>query len=80
MKPCFVVLGEPGRQFLGVHVTIDGAVHAAAGHGAFAMPSGAAAHVDSVAAWLQLQSFISLRCADGEDPCGMTIERHAIML
>lgn len=80
MKHCYIVLREPGREFLGIHLTIDGAVHAAAGLGANGMPNGDALYVDSVSAWFKRHHTISLRCADGEDHHGITIERHVVVL
>lgn len=80
MKRCFIVLAEPGSRFLGVHHTIDGAVHYAAGLGAATMPNGRPITVDDVAEWMKEESAILLGCPPFEDFESIQIERHAIMV
>lgn len=80
MKRYFIVLAEPGGRFLGVHHTIDGAVHYAAGLGAATMPNGRPITVDDVAEWMKDESAILLGCLPFEDFESIQIERHAIMV
>ena len=80
MKSCFVVLAEPGDRFLGVHHTISGAVHNAAGLGAATMPNSHPITVSDVAELMREEWAISLGCAPSEDFQSIRIERHAIMV
>jgi len=80
MKRCFIVLAEPDGRFLGVHHTIDGAVHYAAGLGAATMPNSRPITVDDVAEWMRREPTILLGCPPCEEFEGIRIERHAIMV
>lgn len=80
MKRCFLVFSDPGNGFHGVHHTIDGATHDAAGLGAATMPNGLPITVADVRDVLEHQAIISLTCAPHEEFRHIRIERHAILV
>ena len=78
MRYCFIVFAEPCAVFQGVHCTIDGAAHNAAGLGAAAMPDRAPITVDRIRTLLGRTPTISFSCDTGEEFSAIRIERHAI--
>lgn len=80
MRHCFLVFAEPGDVFQGVHRTIDGAAHNAAGLGATTMPRGGTMTVDGIRDLLARSPIVRLPCASGEEFEAIRIERHYIVL
>ncbi|WP_156678186.1 hypothetical protein [Sphingomonas profundi] len=80
MRHCFIVFAEPGDAFQGVHRTVDGAAHNAAGLGASKMPNGRAMTVDSIRDLLAHSPIVRLPCTPGEEFEAIRIERHHIVL